>query len=165
MSQLHLGDACASVASSALSSGAVNLDFDLSFLVQMACFAVLIVVLRPLLFDPLLQLFEERERRTDGARLLARKMDEEAGEMLQRYESELEKVRRAASEERERVRAEAQRLEAKILAEARAEAAKIADEGRARIAKEAAATRAELATQAQGIAGAIAARVLGREIV
>lgn len=164
MTHLLLGDAVASNAAFMASEGGVKLDFDLSFLVQMAAFAVLIVVLKPLLFEPLLRLFEERERRTDGARVLARKMDAEAGEMLQKYEAELEKVRRAAAEERERTRAEATRLEAKILAEAREESAKIIDEGRARIAAEAAATRAALATEARHIAAAIAGRVLGREV-
>src|SRR3954453_8637843 len=64
----------------------MTFDFDLSFLLQMLVFASLIVVLRPLLFDPVLRVFEERERRTDGARDSARAMQEEAGALLSRYE-------------------------------------------------------------------------------
>ena len=50
----------------------VSIDFDRTFILQMAVFALLIVVLRPLLFDPVLSIFEERERRTDGAKAEAR---------------------------------------------------------------------------------------------
>jgi F-type H+-transporting ATPase subunit b len=145
--------------------GGVDLDFDLTILVHMAAFAVLVIVLKPLLFDPLLNLFEERERRTEGAKLLARKMDERAGELLQRYEVELEAVRRTATEEREKLRAEGQRREAQILAEARAEAAKLFEQGKARIESERRARRAELVGKTQEIARDIAAQVLGREVV
>ncbi len=145
-------------------SGAVNLDFDATFVLQMGVFALLFVVLKPVLFDPMLKLFEERERRTDGARVAARKMDEQAGELLQRYEAELEKVRRAATEERERLRAEGSRLEAQILAEARADVAKIVEEGSAKIALEASAVRSQLKAQSGQIAREVAARVLGREV-
>src|SRR6266536_2564184 len=92
-----LADGAASSGGASLREGGVNLDFDLTILVQMAFFTVLVIVLKPLLFDPLLRLFEERERRTEGAKLLARKMDERAGEILQRYDVEIETVRRAAA--------------------------------------------------------------------
>jgi F-type H+-transporting ATPase subunit b len=145
--------------------GGVNLDLDLTFVVQMAAFTVLVLILKPLLFDPLLKLFEERERRTEGAKLLARKMDERAGEILRQYETELENVRRAAAEEREKLRAEGQRLEAQILHEARADVAKVLEQGKAKIESERRANRAELAAKTQDIAREIAARVLGREVV
>jgi F-type H+-transporting ATPase subunit b len=156
----------AATASSLLSAagGGVDLDFDLSFLGQMVAFSVLIIVLKPLLFDPLLRLFEERERRTEGAKLLARKMDEKAGELLARYRAEVEAVRKAASEERERLRAEGVKTESQIVAAARAEVAKVIDEGKARIGKEAAAVRADLGVQSAEIARQMAARILGREV-
>jgi F-type H+-transporting ATPase subunit b len=146
------------------SGGGVSLDFDLTFLVQMVAFAVLVMILKPLLFDPLLKLFEERERRTEGAKLLARKMDEKAGQLLQRYETELEAVRRAATEERERLRAEGAKLEAQILAEGRAEVAKLVEQGRAKLETDRKVLRADLATRAGDIARDIASRVLGREV-
>jgi F-type H+-transporting ATPase subunit b len=145
--------------------GGVTLDFDLTFVLQMAAFTILVIILKPILFDPLLKLFEERERRTEGAKLLARKMDERAGEILKRYEVELEAVRRAAAEEREKLRAEGQRLEAQIVAPARAAAAKLIEQGKTRIESERRVLRAELALRTQEIARDIATRVLGREVV
>jgi F-type H+-transporting ATPase subunit b len=150
---------------SALSGGGgVSVDFDRSFLGQMAVFATLLLVLKPLLFDPVLRVFEERERRTEGARATARELQEQAGELLRRYEVEIERVHRVAAEERDKIRAETARLEAEILAEARAAAAKILEEGRARISEEVHAVQFDLGRQSERLAREIAARVLGREV-
>src|SRR5262245_61344456 len=67
-------------------ASAINLALDLTFLAQFVLFGVFVTFLKPLLFDPLLKVFEERERRTEGAKEEARQMDAEAGELLQRYE-------------------------------------------------------------------------------
>lgn len=146
------------------SGGAVNIDFDLTFVGQMVVFTVLFVVLRPLLFDPVLALFEERERRTDGARTSAREMQEKAGELLRRYEQEIKKVQRVAAEERDRVRAETARLEAEELRAAREVTEKVVADGRARIQEEVHAIRFELGQNAERLARDIAGRVLGREV-
>lgn len=151
-------------ASLAASSGAVNIDFDLTFLGQMVIFAALLIVLKPMLFDPVLGLFEEREKRTDGAKTSAREMQEKAGELLRKYEHELEKVQRVAAEERDRIRAETARIEAETMSEARAVATKIVDEGRERIAEEIHEIRFELGRDSERLAREIASRVLGREV-
>src|SRR5262245_23644980 len=97
----------------------VSVDFDLTFVAQFLLFATFVQLMRPLLFQPLLRVFEERERRTEGAKRAAREMDERAGNLYTRYETQLEEVRRTASIERERLRAETAKLEASIMAEAR----------------------------------------------
>ncbi|WP_437676406.1 ATP synthase F0 subunit B [Sorangium sp. So ce131] len=145
-------------------SGAIAVDFDLTFIAQIALFSTFIVVLKPLLLDPLLRVFEERERRTDGAKREAREMDERAGELLTRYEAEIEKVRREAGVERERLRAETAKIEAQIMAEARNETARILEDGKAKIAAEVARMRAELAAAQPALAAEIAASMLGREV-
>ena len=142
----------------------VSIDFDLTFLAQFVLFAAFILLLRPLLFDPLLRVFEERERRTEGARDVARRMDERAGELLTRYEAELDRVRQDAIRERERLRAETARLEAEIMAQGRAETAQVLEQGKAKIAQEVAQLRAELERTRPQLAAEIASRVLGREI-
>jgi F-type H+-transporting ATPase subunit b len=149
----------------AMSGGGVRIDIDpLSVAVQMLVFAALIVVLKPLLLDPVLRVLEEREKRTDGARAEARRMQEEAGELLRQYERELDRVRQVASEERERLRAETTELEAEILKSAHQAAAEILEEGRQRIEKEINAMRFGLGRESERIAGEMAARVLGREV-
>ncbi len=145
-------------------SGGISIDFDKTFVVQMLIFAALIVVLKPLLFDPVLKVFEEREKRTDGARAEARRMQEEAGELLVRYESELEKVHRVAGEERDHLRSETAKLEAEILAEARAVAGRIVEEGRKKLEGEVSSIRFELGRKSDELAKDLASRVLGREV-
>lgn len=147
-----------------LSAADVNVDFDLSFLAQVALFALFLMLIKPILFDPMMRLFEERDRRTDGARADARKMDARAAELIARYEGELESVRREAAKDRDVLRAETLKLEAQILEEAKQEAAKILDEGRARITKEVATLRTELEAARPALAEQIASRLLGREV-
>lgn len=147
-----------------LASGGVSIDFDRTVLVQMALFVLLMLVLAPVLFRPLLRLFEEREKRTDGARAEARQMQEKAGELLTRYEDELSRVQQVAATEREKLRNETMRLEAKILEEARQATIAIVEEGRQRLNVEAAKIRAELETRSHQIGHEIASSVLGREV-
>lgn len=145
-------------------SGGISIDFDKTFVLQMLIFATLILVLKPLLFDPVLKVFEEREKRTDGARAEARSMQEEAGQLLRRYESELEKIHRVAAEERDHLRTETTKLEAEILRDARAVSTRVVEEGRKKIEKEIGEIRFDLGRQTDQIARDVAGRVLGREV-
>ncbi|GAC1351498.1 MAG: hypothetical protein NVS3B20_03090 [Polyangiales bacterium] len=156
-------DGAASIARST-ASGGVTVDLDLTFAGQILLFVLLFLVLRPLLFQPLIRLFEERERRIEGAKSEARTMYVEADEKMAKYEEELLSVKRAAGEERDRLRSEGLRREQQILAKVRAETNVLLEEGKAAIAKEATVLRAELSKQSQSLARDIAARVLGREV-
>jgi F-type H+-transporting ATPase subunit b len=147
----------------AAGGGGVILDLDKTVLVQMVLFMVLIVVLKPLLFDPLLRVFDQREQRTEGARAEARALQEQAGDLLRKYEKELERLRQVATEERERLRGEASKLEAQILSEAREASNKIVEEGRSRIEREIRAIEAELSARTDELARSMASGVLGRE--
>jgi F-type H+-transporting ATPase subunit b len=145
-------------------SGDINVDFDLTFVAQCVLFTFFVVLLKPLLFDPLMKVFEAREKKTEGAKEEAREMDKRAAELRAQYESEMEKIRREAGREREELRAETAKLEAKIMAEARAESAAILEAGKAKIAAEMAGLRAELSRQTPALAAEIASRVIGREV-
>lgn len=147
-----------------LSGSDVNVDFDLSVLAQIALFGLFMVVLKPILFDPILKLFEEREKLTDGSRGTAREMDERAAALVAKFEAEIEKVRREATVERDRLRAETVKLEAKMLEDAKADATRILTEGRAKIEKEVASLRSELEASRPALAQQIAAKLLGREV-
>jgi F-type H+-transporting ATPase subunit b len=142
----------------------MTFDFDLTFVLQMLVFASLIVVLRPLLFDPVLRVFEEREKRTEGARQAAREMQEEAGALLSRYEKELAKVHEVARQERDRTRAETVRTEAELLTQARNAANQIVEVGRQRIEKQRSEIEFVLGQQSERLARSVAEAVLGRSL-
>ena len=162
MSLVMMGAVDSSLARAA--QGAVDVDFDLTVVGQIVLFLILMTVLKPLLFDPMLKLFEEREKRIDGAKLQARKTDEESAGALAKYESEMQKARATANVEREKLRAEAIKTENDILERVRASTAKTLEEGRKQAEKDATQVRAALRDQSKGLAREIANRVLGREV-
>ena len=134
-----------SSASSGSEGGGVEVDFDGTVLVMAGLLLVLWLVLKPLIFDPMLRLFEERERRIDGAKLLARKIDEKSAGALADYEKEMQQARTTANAERDKIRAEGTKREAEILARVRAETAKTLEEGRQQMKGETSRRRARRA--------------------
>jgi F-type H+-transporting ATPase subunit b len=155
-------DAVLSVAG--LAPQAINVDVDLTFVVQLVMFVALTLVLKPILFDPMLTLFEEREKRTDGAKAQARRIDETSATALAKYEAEMTRARAAANAEREKLRAQALAREQEILTGVREAAAKVMEDGKKAARAEAERIRVALKTQAPDTARELASRVLGREV-
>jgi F-type H+-transporting ATPase subunit b len=147
-----------------LFASAIELEVSPVFLAQFVLFGLFVSLMKPLLFDPLVRVFEERERRTEGVKAEAREMDAEAGKLAGRYEIELAKIRREAGIERERLRAETAKAEAQIMAEARAETARILEEGKASIARDVAELRKQLEAAKPELAAQLASRILDREV-
>jgi F-type H+-transporting ATPase subunit b len=146
-------------------SGAdVNVDFDFSFIVQLVLFAAFVTFLKPIVFDPMLRLFEERERRTEGVRKRARKMDEKAAAFFQKYEAAMEELRREAAADRDKLRAETAKLEGQIVDEAKRESQRVLDEGRKAIQEEMAQLRSQFEAGRPALAAQIASKLLGREV-
>jgi F-type H+-transporting ATPase subunit b len=112
----------------------------------------------------MLKLFEEREKRIDGAKLQARRIDEKSVHALTKYEGEMEKARTAGGLERDKIRVEAMKREQEILAAVRASAAKTLDDGKRAAHAEADRARATLKGDATAMARDLASRVLGREV-
>lgn len=147
-----------------LAEGAVNVDLDASFLVQIVLFVLLLLILKPLLFDPMLKLFEEREKRIEGTRREAAKEDKRSAEALAKYEAVLAKAREAGNAESAGIRGEGMKKETAMLAEVRAKVAATLEEGRGAIASARRDARARLGADAQGLGRDIATRVLGRQV-
>ena len=151
-------------AKSAFAEGPVTVDLDASTLIQIGLFIVLFLVLKPVLFDPMLKLFEEREKRIDGAKLQARKIDEKSASALTKYETEMGKARASANQERDKLRAEGVKTENEILDKVRKATAETLEQGKRQAREEAARVRTALQTETGEMAKQLAARVLGREV-
>jgi F-type H+-transporting ATPase subunit b len=143
---------------------AITVDVDLTFVVQLVLFVVLTLILKPVLFDPMLKLFEERERRIDGAKLQARKTDEKSAEALTKYETEMSKARNAANADRDRIRLEGLKKEREILAAVRTATTQAIENGKRAVQAEGERARAALKAEAPAMARELATRVLGREV-
>lgn len=148
----------------AAATGGPELDLDLTMVGQMGLFLVLMLVLKPVLFDPMLRLFEEREKRIDGAKLEARAIDQKSAGALAQYEGAMAKARGEANAERDRIRAEGTKAEQEILGRVRLEVQKRLESGRAEVQAQAGGARGTLRTTAKDLARDIASRVLGREV-
>jgi F-type H+-transporting ATPase subunit b len=148
----------------ALVEGGVTVDLDLTLFVQLGFFLVLLFVLKPTLFDPMMRLFEEREKRIEGTRHEATKEDERSAKALAKYEAICAKGREAGAVERDALRAEGTKREQEILTQVRAEVAATLEQGRAAIAAETKAARKDLEGEVRSLGRETASRVLGREV-
>ena len=146
------------------SSSPVELDFDFTFLVQMGLFVVLYLILKPLLFEPILELFKERERLTEETVKKANAMDDESVHAKNKYDAAMSEVRKDATETREKICQEGVRHEADLLLAARTTSAKKMEEGRALSQRELETAKQQLESGARDLARELASRALGREV-
>lgn len=127
-------------------------------------FWITVIVVSRLAVKPLLHVFEEREKRTLGARAEAAEFETKFNERLKTYEARIAESRQRASDERAKIRAAAAVEVDKILTAAREDAGKAVDQVRTSIEAERVKARAELTKQAETLASELAAKALGREI-
>ncbi len=146
-----------------LSEGSI-IDLDASFFIQLLLFAVAFFVLKAMVFDPMLRLFDAREEKIDGAKKLAHELESGAENKASEFDAKMRDVRSAAAEKHEALRADAKRMEASILDKVRSETSAQLDEAAATLTKEAAALRKDVAAQTPVIAKMIAGKLLHREV-
>jgi F-type H+-transporting ATPase subunit b len=137
-------------------------DLDATVVVQLLCFLVLFLVLRPLLFRPLMAVLNEREKATEGDVREARRRQTEAEEKMRKYERELERTREKASAEREKIREIGRAREREILDKARHEVDAAVAGSRSTMVEQAAAVRRDMEREIDVLAREISAAVLGR---
>ena len=148
----------------AAAEGAVTVDADLSLFVQLGLFVVLLLVLKPTLFDPMMKLFEEREARIEGTRNQATKTDIKSAKAKAKADAIVAKGREEGTAARETLRADGVKREAELMNLVRAATAKTLEEGRAATGSDADAARKQLRLDAHSLGREMAARVLGREV-
>lgn len=127
-------------------------------------FAALVFPAKRLLFDPLLGVMDERERRSAGARREAGEASAQADSMQARYESAVAEARQQAEGLRREALDEARREQTQIAAAARETSERRITGLRDDRERDMAAARAELEQQCAGLARDMAARVLGRPL-
>mgnify|MGYP001827244780 FL=1 len=120
-----------------LSEGSI-IDLDGTFWLQLGLFAVAFLALRPLIFRPMVALFEARENAIEGAKLEALRLQDEAEAESQEFDDEMRRLRLRAGEERDRLRAEGKRLEKAVLDHVREDSDKQLSEGDSQLPTEAA---------------------------
>ena len=137
-------------------------DIDNTVFVQAGIFLVLLVVLKPLLFDPWLKVQDLRFDKIEGAFDASKKLRAEADELGEDYKSRMAAARDKAMTIRSDRRREGEAELAKAIAEARQSAGADLDAERDRIAKDVETARADLQGRVSALAKDIAEKVLGR---
>ena len=135
---------------------------DITTLWVIAFLLTTVVLLNTLVFKPILAVIESRLKAVAGARELADTASQRARSALAEYDQNLNAARTEVYREMDEKRRAALDKRAALVGETKAVVEReLADAG-ARVRQEAAAARASLDRDAEALAGAIAARVLGR---
>lgn len=135
---------------------------DYTFVVQLVTFFVLWLGLKRLLFDPVLQVIEQREARTVGAQQAAAALRGTADAAAAEYDRRMREVRHAVSQETEAARVATQAEERRTLATARSAAGAELAQLRERLSAQAQAARPGLTSEARALAAQVLAQVTGR---
>lgn len=140
------------------------MDLDVTILIQAGIVLVLFFTLNGLLFQPILQVFEARHQKLEGARDEIERLQTLKKEDLEAYQVRMRKAADAAFAKREELRDEGRAKERELLSQVRAEIADALNEARGKIDEQEARARQSLATQVEAIAGEMASKILGREV-
>ena len=146
-----------------LSEGSI-IDLDGTIWIQLGLFAVAFFVFRPLIFRPMVALFEAREKAIEGSKLEALRLQDEASAESEEFDVEMRRLRLQAGDERDRLRAEGKRLERTVLDRVREETDKQLADADAKLKTEAAKLRAEIDQSVPALAKQIASKMLNREV-
>jgi F-type H+-transporting ATPase subunit b len=152
------------VLSTALLSEGSIIDLDGTILIQLGLFGVAFLFLRPLVFRPMIALFEARENAIEGSKLEALRLQDEAAAETEEFDEEMRRLRLQAGEERDRLRAEGKRLERAVLDRVREETDQQLADADQQLASEAAKLRNEVKASVPALAQQIASKLLNREV-
>jgi F-type H+-transporting ATPase subunit b len=133
---------------------------DVTFVIQLVSFFVLLFVLNRLLFVPFGELLAERSRCTDGAREQAARDQADAANLASAITKGLDEARVLAVAEAEAIRRETRERELEILNRAKADAASLLSKLREGIAQERDRAKTALQDESKTLAHAMVEAVL-----
>ena len=142
----------------------MGISVDVTFAIQIISFLILWAVLKRLLFEPMLDVLDEREARTKGSLEAATHMHSDVEGMRAEYDARMSAAREKSFAELEESRKLTIAEERTILGAARDQAAGRLASARVEISKEIDAARTVLAGEASALAGQLIEKVVGRRL-
>ena len=142
--------------------GIINLNVTL--LVQMVNFLILIVLLQRFLYKPLTQFLATRADGIKRSLEEAKAAREAATKAQQEYEARIAATRREAAALRESAVREVEEERQRLLKVSRDEAARLLTEAKAQIEQEVKRAKAELRAEVVGLSLGVAERLIGRSL-
>ncbi|MBV5341359.1 MAG: ATP synthase F0 subunit B [Deltaproteobacteria bacterium] len=140
------------------------IELNLSFVVQLINFGILVLVLNTFLYKPIRKVLADRRQVIDSAREKTVSVDAEVQSKMDLYEARLHAAKAEAGARRADALKLAQAEEAALLEKARKQAAESLASIRERVAREAGEARELLKKQAEILAAAISEKILGRSL-
>lgn len=141
-----------------------EIAFNWTMVIQMVLFLALYLILKPLLWEPTLQVLDRRRALTSGQKEQADLEEAEILRLENEYQAKLKAARTAAGEERSKLRGTAQESAKQLIETAKNEAAKTVAVVRGEVNAAAAKARGQLKPEAESAADAMTAKILGRPV-
>ncbi|MFH1810928.1 MAG: ATP synthase F0 subunit B [Pseudomonadota bacterium] len=136
------------------------MELNITFIVQLAIFLTGVLWLSVVLFKPMLQLIEEREKRIEGTRREAERLMTSGGEKSGIIDIRIEEARAQAMEERTQLRAQGQKVYQGLVDGARQQAQDKLGKAREEIQKAQREASATLKQEADNLATLIVQQVV-----
>ena len=140
------------------------MDLDLTFVIQLAIFLILLGGLTPVVLRPVQRVIDERESKTRGARAEASRLESLAAQDRTAYQARIDEGRAAAARERDALRAAGREQERQIISDARGEVLAVLGKSREEIEAAETTARATLDADQSVLAAALVEKVLGRKV-
>jgi F-type H+-transporting ATPase subunit b len=137
-------------------------ELNATILLQLAAFLFLLSFLSKMLFEPFLRLFEERERRIEGAQKSAGQYESLVAEKASQIDLRLGDAQREARATLVKLKEEGAKTQTKLIEQAKEEASGRVDDARAELFAATQEARSTLNAEAEAMAELIAQKVLGR---
>ena len=147
-----------------LSSEGSIIDLDNTIWIQLGVFTVAFLILRPLVFRPMIALFEARDGAIHGAKLEAQRLQDQAEAGTAEFDEEMRKLRLQAGEERDRLRDEGKELERTVIDKVREETTRQLAQADTQLKADSDRLRAEVQANIPALARDIASKILNREV-
>ena len=139
------------------------IDINLTIVIQVVQFLLLLFVLNRFLFRPTINLIEEREQKITTWKEETKNFHESMQARLQSYESQIVEAKVDAQAQQELVTEELQKEEDKKLEAVSEEAVRIVVSTREKLQEETELLRGQLREQAEEMSQLVAEKVLGRK--
>ena len=139
------------------------IDINLTIVIQVVQFLLLLFVLNRFLFRPTINLIEEREQKITTWKEETKNFHESMQERLQSYENQIVEAKVDAQAQQELVTEELQKEEDKKLDAVSEEAVRIVVSTREKLQEETELLRGQLREQAEEMSQLVAEKVLGRK--
>ena len=132
--------------------------------IRLIAFAMLVVPLNALLFQPVFRALDARAERIQGARARSEHLQREADAILERYETAVREARGEAEAARQAEIARAREEQVALTSQVKHDAERQLENARADLGRSLETARASLRASADGLARSAAEQVLGRAL-